>query len=236
MSDISTLRALQRLDAELNRLREDAASVPRAIARLETRVTDAKRIRDAIREAGERGTRDRRERERRVDDLEGERRRFEKQLLEVKKNDEYTALLHEIEARRAAKEEVETAILTMMEAEEDARRALNEAEAVVAKERAAADGEIAVLRRSLAEQEAEIVRLRSEREEIAQTLRPELRARYERILASRGDSAVAEVRRDACSVCYYQIPPQTLTRLKRQEQILECDGCGRILAWFDGTA
>src|SRR5436190_16006972 len=103
MSEISTLLTLRDLDVELTRAREDAESVPRAIARVEARIRETVNRRDAVREANERSVRDRRDKERRVEDIEAERRRFERQLLEVKKNDEYTALLHEIDQRRKNK-------------------------------------------------------------------------------------------------------------------------------------
>src|SRR3989442_322137 len=122
MTEMESLIALSRLDQDLSRMREDAARVPRAIAKVERRLRDAEAARDAVRAAHEHAVRDRRGKERTVEEIEGERRRFERQLLEVKKNEEYAALLHEIEARKAAKETAETAILTLLDTEDVSAR------------------------------------------------------------------------------------------------------------------
>lgn len=235
MSDIQTLLAVHELDAEIARLREQAAAVPRAIARLESRVTESERARQAARSAGEARLKERRVKERRVEEIETERRRFEKQLLEVKKNEEYTALLKEIGDRKAEKDAIETQILGLLESEDVAARAVKAADEVLARERTETAREIARLRDELAAVEAEIARRTAAREKTADGLPPDVRARYDRILAQRRDSAIAEVKRDACGACYAQIPPQSVSLIKRG-QLLECQTCSRILFWRDAGA
>ncbi len=230
MPDVADLLSVNELDLQLFRLREEAAAIPRAVAKIQARVKGEERERDALRAAGEAAVKERRQKERRVEELEAERRRFEKQLLEVKKNEEYSALVREIEARKAAKEAEESAVLALMLAEDARARELKAVEAVLARERDTAGKEIEARRGDLAAKEAEIARAETEREKRAAVVRPELRMRYERILGARGSAALADVKGGACSACYYQIPPQALTRLKRQEGGGACDGGGRLIA------
>jgi predicted nucleic acid-binding Zn-ribbon protein len=56
---------------------------------------------------------------------------------------------------------------------------------------------------------------------------------YERVRKGRGGQAVVRVSdgRQACSGCYKTLPPQRIQELKRQDQIITCQNCGRILIW-----
>ena len=41
--------------------------------------------------------------------------------------------------------------------------------------------------------------------------------------------ALAEARGEACSGCYMSIPPQVFVNVKKNENIITCPNCGRIL-------
>jgi predicted nucleic acid-binding Zn-ribbon protein len=173
----------------------------------------------------------RREREREVESAREQEKKFQSQLPSVRKNEEYTALLHEIEAVKSKRSEIETAVLMQME-EED--RILSEKPALE-KALAAAEAEGAA-RRSDLDREEQSIRTRleaveAERRGHLDRLPAPTRQRYERIHSSREGRAVVSIMKGACGGCYRNQPPQVLNEAKRGDRLLLCDGCGRLMVW-----
>ena len=173
----------------------------------------------------------RRQLEKDVEALVNEERRFQGQLPTVKKNEEYSALLHEIANTRAKRSEVETAVLLQLDVEEGIQkespsleRAVADAEREGVERRARADREEAEARGRLED-------LQGRRRELVARLGSVVRSRYERVHASREGRAVVPIVKNSCGGCFRQQPPQTLQEARRGERVLTCEGCGRMLVW-----
>jgi len=67
------------------------------------------------------------------------------------------------------------------------------------------------------------------RQDLLSRVQPSLLAQYQNLLASKGGVAMAEARNEACSGCYMSIPPQVFVNVKKNESIITCPNCGRIL-------
>ena len=67
-------------------------------------------------------------------------------------------------------------------------------------------------------------------------LSAEIRRLYERILRAKGDSGVANIVADICQGCYSRVPPQTAHEVRRNNEIMACETCGRILVYFEERA
>ena len=133
----------------------------------------------------------RRNAEKDVETLGEQERKFQTQLTQVKKNEEYTALLHEIEGAKKKRSERETAVLEAMDEETRvaadvtaAKAALAQAEKLAAEGRAAIDGDEATLR---SEEEGHAGR----RDGALGELSPGLRSRYEKLVVAKRGTAVA---------------------------------------------
>ena len=73
---------------------------------------------------------------------------------------------------------------------------------------------------------------RKEREELFANLPKQISGMYARIKARIRDGvAVAEARNRSCTACFMSLRPQVMTEIRRGEEILTCDNCGRILYW-----
>jgi uncharacterized protein len=173
----------------------------------------------------------RRGREKDIETVTAEERKFQNQLPAIKKNEEYTALLHEIQVVKAKRSEIETEVLMMLDEEEKAaqekpaiEQALAAAERESAARRAQIDREESVDKEQLSTVDAE-------RSRLVDKLPAGTRSRYERIYASRGGHAIVAISKDACGGCYRGQPPQTIVEAKRGDRLLLCDGCGRLMIW-----
>ena len=70
-----------------------------------------------------------------------------------------------------------------------------------------------------------------ERKRLVMDMDPALLKRYDRIRANKGGTAVTTVNTGACGGCFRRIPPHEMQNLKRDDKIITCEGCGRILIW-----
>jgi len=228
---IDTLRqlmGLQRIDDEIARLRADQAALPVRRAELvasreaaEARVLETRQALEAAEAAQRRA-------EVELQDREAVRRKLEGQQFQVKTNDAYTALLHEIERARQAISGSETAILEAMESIEtsgSAKRVAEEAVRGVVERVARQSEEFDQREQALSARAAE---LDVARRETVEKIPPELLAQYEKISA-RHRPAVVRVRQETCQGCRVHIPPQLAVELIRGTKVLACTHCQRIL-------
>jgi predicted nucleic acid-binding Zn-ribbon protein len=229
--ELDHLWALKDLDEQVAVLRAELKRFPEQRAALEKRVAAERARLETHRSQGGAMQLKRREIERAIETLAEQERKFQGQLPLVKKNEEYTALLHEIAGVKARRSDLETEVLVALEAEDRlsrerpaAEQALKTAEQESAERTRQIDAEEQANRASLGALEAR-------REKHLEGLPAATRTRYERIHASREGRAVMAILKGACGGCFRGQPPQMLQDARRRDRLLVCDGCGRLLLW-----
>ena len=232
MSDeLDRLWALKDLDERANLLRAELGRFPDQRATLERAVGEqGGRLERHRAQVGASQLR-RRELEREIEVLTTQERKFQSQTFAVKKNEEYRALLDEIEGVKRKRSDLETEVLLSFEAEErlagergEAERALQAAQREAADRTRQIDAEERSAREGLEAVEAE-------RTAHIGHLPSGTRTRYERIIQSRDARAVVAILKGACGGCYRGQPPQILQEARKRDRLLVCDGCGRLLIW-----
>src|SRR5688500_12228221 len=113
--DLERLIQLQRAENELRRVQGDLAQVPVKKAELEAALAVERGRLDAAKDGLSTSQKARRTHESSLQDLEGKRSKYKNQLMEVKTNKEYTAMLHEIENVEREIRSIEDQILVEME-------------------------------------------------------------------------------------------------------------------------
>jgi uncharacterized protein len=90
---------------------------------------------------------------------------------------------------------------------------------------------IAERNRQLATLEAEMAGLRTERDEIAPLIPPDLLGLYDKIGANHGGVGAAELRQRRCTGCQLEINAADLRAFAAaaEDEVLRCEECGRIL-------
>ena len=212
------------LKAELKRFPEQRATLERAVAEQSARL---ERHRS---QAGANQLK-RRELEREIENLATQERKFQSQTFAVKKNEEYRALLDEIEGVKKKRSDLETEVLMTFEAEERLASARAEAErALQAAQREAAERTSRIDAEERADRER-LGAIEARRERHIGGLPPATRSRYERIVQSRDGRAVVAILKGACGGCFRNQPPQVLQDARRRDRLLTCEGCGRLVIW-----
>jgi len=134
--------------------------------------------------------------------------KYQGQLMEVKTNKEYTAMLSEIETVKNERGGIETRILQEMEAADALERSIREKEIELAAEQRKVSAALEVLGREQEGLEAQNARLDAERKEVEGGLPRELVTEFVRISRGRGGLAVARVVAGLCQGCSVRIQPR----------------------------
>jgi hypothetical protein len=226
---LALLIRLQEIDLKLRRLSEQQKRFPEALAAFDQRRVQNKEQLERTREALQAAQKNKRDRDQ---DLEAGAQKVEKlkaRASEIKTNKEYTAQLKEIETAEKENKAIEDEILVLMERIDAAAAQIGAAETRVHEEDAALTVEQKEQEAAFAGVEQELKEVLAQRKEAAAGVQPGVLAQYQKLLASKAGMALAEARGEACSGCYMSIPPQVFVNVKRNEAVITCPNCGRIL-------
>jgi predicted nucleic acid-binding Zn-ribbon protein len=233
--DLRNLIALQDLELSIARLQKQSSEIPGKTQILENELA---RIRDEYdREVSQSKdlVNQRRHFEGEVEVLQTKLSRLKDQLMTVKTNKEYTAMLHEIQAAEGQIRSEEDKILDIMEKTEDMDQVLKKAEQEMLKKSAETQEEIRKTTESAPQMENELTRLQEEKNRVEKTIGEELLARYRRIAKACKGVALAEAKEELCSACHVRIRPQMYAELLKTDNIYACDSCSRILFHRDNA-
>src|SRR5262245_381472 len=229
-AELQQLIALQNLDSTIRKLEKDQEAIPQRRAEIEgefdQRAFEIRALESRRDEAKQ--TRARLENE--VVEQRGRAERAERNLMSSKKQDEYTAAIRETDAARKQISTLETQILEQMEALEKAEGALNERADEIATLNSDREARLKAFDEETKRQSEQLVTSRSEREKVFANLPKAISTMYSRISARIRDGvAVAEARNRSCTACFMSLRPQVMAEIRRGEEIITCDNCGRIL-------
>src|SRR5262245_40405503 len=158
--------------------------------------------------------------------------RFDDHKAAVKTNQEYTALLHEIATAKSEKDAIEDRILMLMEAADALTLELKAAEAAVAQAKVEGDAERKALSAERTALEGELHRLSAQRATRVAETSPAVFAKYDQILKSRRGLAVVQMLGEICSACHVRLRPQIAQVVRRNEDVVQCESCQRILFYM----
>jgi len=226
---IEKLLILQERDRKIRRVQEELGHIGPERETLRTKAASAQTYLEA---AKNRVKQIESERKRLELDVEGQKSQIEKyanQQLQTRKNEEYRALAHEIEMCKETIVKIEDQEIGLMEQGEAAQKDVARATQESAEAKKLVDSQVAELDQREANLKKEFAELQTGREELAAAVEEGARARYERLLKSKGENVVVGVHHGVCGGCHMKLPAQVLVTCRSQQEIVTCINCGRIL-------
>jgi uncharacterized protein len=235
-ADLERIIALQKLvtaahDAE-RRLAEEPEREKGFAARLEAarqrvaaakeRLTDNQNARRAI--------------EKEVAVHQGRLSKFRETAMAVKTNQEYHAVQKEIGFAQAEIKTLEDRILELMVEADDLMAFLKRAEGELASEEKSVDAERRAMADELTVLKSSLEKIALERHALVRDLNPNTLAIFELVARRRNGVAVAQAREGICTVCHVRLRPQVFNSVLRNDQIIQCDSCQRILYYVPAAA
>ncbi|HET6900116.1 MAG TPA: C4-type zinc ribbon domain-containing protein [Vicinamibacteria bacterium] len=226
--DLDRLIHLQHSESELKRVESALAELPRRRQESEAALAEERSRLDGFKEGLDTSQKARRRLEGELQDLETKRSRYKGQLMEVKTNKEYTAVLHEIEGVEREIRGREDLILGEMEKAEALTLDVKREEEAFKNVEAASRTRVRELEDEARKLQEQAGRLQADRDAVAATITPDVLARFHRVAKLRG-TGVSEARDARCTECHMKMRPQMFVDLKHNEEIVECPQCSRIL-------
>jgi hypothetical protein len=155
--------------------------------------------------------------------------RYSNQQFQTRKNEEYRALAHEIDMCKDAIFKIEDREIELMEQAEATQKQITLATQGAADTRKLVDEQTTQLGEREQNLQKELAELETNREALAAAVEESCRARYDRLVRSKGENVVVGVQHGVCGGCHMKLPPQLLVTCQAEKEIVACSNCGRIL-------
>ena len=233
--DIEKLIELQELEIRIRRAAARIEQLPREMAAMEEQLVATRSLLDSQEASLGRIAAERRQLEGEIQIVEEKISKYRSQLSEVKTNEQYKALLHEIDFHGERIGKMEDEILVNMEKEEGLREERLLLEQQLQKESARVDREKQVVQNEIAETRIELDGRQREADALIALVTPEVYETYRKIAAVRKGVALAGAGEN-CRGCHVRVRPSVLGQVMGGKQIVHCDSCDRFLYWEPDAA
>jgi len=227
---IKNLLELQDIDLQIEALLQKEKEIPKQKEKLQIQ---EKKLRQEIEDSEKTHKKlvlDQRECERQIAQLQEQIKKYNNQLQGVKKNEEYQALLKEIDEIKkqiGLKEEEQIKIMLQMD---EANLFFLEAKKRIETEIQQLKKQEEQIDKELQEVIQERKGLEQKRLEAQKSVSPELLSHYLRVKQRKKTGpVVVPLKDEICSGCFMQILPQVVNEIMASEKIHTCRHCGRIL-------
>lgn len=229
------LLELQNADLRLHEARKRLSGFPAKLAELDASLGSAKTEVERAKAAQLATVKDRKKYELDVEQWKERVRKYKDQSSQVKTNEAYKALQHEIEQTEAEIAKAEDRLLEQMVASEEydrrskaSEKALKEAESAAAAQRAEIEAQRAAIQK-------EVTELEAERNTLLPGIPENLLDNYDRIARKHNGTAMAEVRDEKCTACGMRVRPHVFQEMRRanSEELFHCETCTRILYYVE---
>jgi predicted nucleic acid-binding Zn-ribbon protein len=225
--DIQNLIELQRADREILRLKEEIAALPKRVAVIEERLAGTKAGLEKAKTAVKADETAKRKYETAISDAQQKISKYRDQSLEVKTNEQYKALMHEIQFAEQEIRANEDKILELMVNAEAREKDVKAAEARLKAETAEIEKEKIQARERTAEDEKQMAEWNAKRETARGGVDADVLRQYDRVAKYRG-TGISEVRDQKCMACQVMLRPQTYNEV-RSDKLVSCESCQRLL-------
>lgn len=211
-------------------LEKEVAALPKHIAVIEKALDSHLRKLEADKAALTANQKDRKQMEVDIQMHQQKISKLRDQMLGSKNNEQYRAFQHEIEFVEKEIRGAEDRILELMSQSEPLEANVKKAEGALKAEKQQVEGEKTAARERTAADQTQLDQLKEERKEIAAKLKPATLTAYGRIRKKwNGGVVIAEAVGSRCTACQIVLRPQYMQDLKRGEELMFCESCGRFV-------
>lgn len=228
---LDRLLVLQERDTKRQALEQQLQAVPRELAAVEARIAAEKQAIETAKIGWRELESKKKLLETEIKSAEEQVAKYKTQQMQVRKNDEYQALTHEIETTSGQIGTLEEDEIKVMFSIDEARQRFKEAEAVLKANITGHEDKIRTLR-------ARATQLQSEHEAAvaavaaARPAVPEDQLKiYDRLATKPGLPVVVPVSGGRCGGCHLKVPTHIEVLARSGAEIATCDQCGRVVYW-----
>jgi len=154
-------------------------------------------------------------------------------LLEVKTNKEYEAILKEIDTLHEKNSVIEDEIIHVLEETDRVGAILKAKERETAGRHSKGESEMRKMEKELNSIDSELEKILKRRDAVRNTTKASVLKKFDIIKDRKSGHTVVPVWKAVCSGCHMNIPPQMYNELQRNDRLMLCPHCERIIYWED---
>jgi predicted nucleic acid-binding Zn-ribbon protein len=226
---LSQLIELQELDLEIQRVADRLARIPAERDHKENEFNQYAAEFLDLKSRYEKTIEDRKQLESELATTQLHHDKFKQDLMRVTNEKEYATALREIDSTRKQLSSLEGEILKRMEEGEKLELEVTNGTPDIARKREEVDLLLATLDRERDEGGKLIEALNDRRQQLSGLLPRALFSTYDRMARTRRGQALAQVLNGICSACRMKVRPKVFSDVRRGDQLVTCESCGRIL-------
>jgi uncharacterized protein len=234
--ELSQLLSLQEADLEIKRITEEIATLPARQQTIEGQFAESVREHLEMKAEYEAALATRLGLETDISTEQQKHEKFKADLMKARNEKEYSTAVREIDASKKAVSTFETDLLKIMERVETLERDVQASTPEMEARRVEVDAQLAEIAASAAASQAKLDHLLKDRATLHGTLGPIAKAIYDRVSRLRGGIVLAEAIDYSCQACRMKIRPQIFSDIRRGENIIACESCGRVLFYREKVA
>lgn len=228
---LKLLIELQELDLIIDGERKKQQEIPEKIKKLQEEYNKDLEKLEEYKKGSSRLQVEKKNKEIELESREETIKKYQKELNAIKSNEAYKAMLKQIEDANREKSTLEDEILEMMQKSEDLQRECERKKAQTLESKETMDKEIGDLNEKSKQLSIELEALGKRRGSYIGEIPQETLKRYENIKDNKGGLAVVNIDGNSCGGCHINVTPQLISEAMRDEELVICENCGRIIYW-----
>lgn len=231
MTTIDKLLIVQDRDRRIRQLSRESEDIPARRKLSEERLKEHKEALQAAQELVKKNAAAIKGVELEIDTAKQRILKLREQQVSIKTNEQYRAMNNEVAGVEKQIREFEDREIVLMEETEGLRANVAHMDQRLKQEDVIVQSDRVQLEERLQAIQSEIERLKQERAGLVTDVDPEWLSRYDRTFKHHPDFALVPVDQAACGGCHMKLPPQVIQNVKRNQAMVCCSFCGRILYW-----
>jgi predicted nucleic acid-binding Zn-ribbon protein len=148
---------------------------------------------------------------------------------QVKRNQEYQALSHEIKQAEERRDRTQAALEQQRVSMTDATSRVSEKQGEVESQKDELLGRAKQAKKEVEDLATTIKRCRTQREALTAEIEPEVLGLYDKLHKTRAPHVLVPANRNVCAGCHINLPAQVVADIMKLDRLVVCENCARIL-------
>ncbi|MDX9856451.1 MAG: C4-type zinc ribbon domain-containing protein [candidate division Zixibacteria bacterium] len=235
-NDLELLLRLQVIDYDIGELERSKEYLPDMIENLNREIEEAKaKLAEAKLSLEETRVRQK-QLELEIKTHESHLQKYQQQMMSIKTNKEYDALVAEIDSVKLGMSNSETELIQAIERAETLEKEIVELGEKSAQVEENNTRQLQILQEKIDSIGETMSSKESDRGAIVSSMPRSTLSVYERVRRGKGGQAVVVVKKRACGACFKALTPKKIQDVKRGDRVFTCDHCGAIIYWDDSVS
>ncbi len=233
---LEKLLKLQVIDYDLGELERSKDYLPDMMDNLKKEITETGERLTLVKQNLEDSQVKQKSLELEVKTKEGELQKYQQQMMSIKTNKEYDALVSEIDSIKVVVSNGETELLELIESIDSMEKEIEE---LTEKDSTISENntkQLGILQEKIDSIGSKVDLMEESRKTIILEIPKPTLSTYERVRRGKGGRPVVSVKKRACGSCFKALTPKKIQEIKRADKICTCDNCGSLLYWDDDVS